>query len=331
MTPVQEHLRIHRRGDYFPCFQCPAAGRSMHVPGEIAMTIAKCPRCGESLRMGDGVTSITCPTCAARITSKVKAPAFTPPELPIHKTTPRSIARGNPFLWSSIALGLLLIAAVATIAILALRRPDTPVPVVAVKGPALASQQAVPNEPPTPAQSEPLPKQRETPIDKPEIKPAEPPTPLSVPEKKDPPKKPELRQNVREFLKAGAVASEFPYPLKLGDIGRLPSGESRKGSVVHVFQVIDKNTMLVTAAFSETVRGARGNQVVTTYENRPTNVLVKGVSTVGATDRAGFPMPHVLEVTGTTTYKTTLGTRTVFVLEPLDIESATRLWKSLPK
>jgi hypothetical protein len=111
------------------------------------------------------------------------------------------------------------------------------------------------------------------------------------------------------------------YPPKIGDFGKLYPGDT----IVNVRQVIDKNTMLVRVYYSVPGFKVLGGgppvkkRVVNTLETKEIMLMVKGVSTKGATDGAGFDLPQVFEVTDTETYKTAVGgSNTVFVIEPMD-------------
>lgn len=106
--------------------------------------------------------------------------------------------------------------------------------------------------------------------------------------------------------------------IKIGDFGRVYYDNSK----VNVLQVIDKNSMLVRVYYTVKgfkVLGKPGNQtVVDDFQTKELTLMVKGVSTKGATDGAGFDLPQVFEVTNTETYKTAGGSNTVFVIEIMD-------------
>lgn len=92
--------------------------------------------------------------------------------------------------------------------------------------------------------------------------------------------------------------ADWKRPWKVGDFGEL------SGSVV-VFQVIDTQTML-------------GSVV---YRDNPW-VMFKGFSTADLVDGRTADISGPLFVTGTTTYDTAAGgTKTVLVVEPLDVNS----------
>lgn len=109
----------------------------------------------------------------------------------------------------------------------------------------------------------------------------------------------------KDYLKEARKGPNYgtlSYPAKIGDIGKVYPGKEQR---VNVFQVIDKDTMLVKV-FPVNIKGG----VIFMVKNYPNK---------GATDGAGFDLDHPFEVTDTTTYKTALGgSNTVFVLEPLD-------------
>lgn len=132
---------------------------------------------------------------------------------------------------------------------------------------------------------------------------------------------------MNERLKRYADGTEFvygtlTYPLTIGDFGQIYAGTPR----VNVQQVVDANTMLIRVSYSVPAFKILGSQpgrqtVVESFQTEQITLMVKGVSTKGATDGAGFDLPQVFEVTGTKTYRTVGGgSNTVFVVEPLDTE-----------
>lgn len=99
------------------------------------------------------------------------------------------------------------------------------------------------------------------------------------------------------------------YPPKIGDFGQVEYGNTR----VHVYQVINENSMLIKTAYPDKARYA---------DNKPRSItlflMVKGISTKGATDRTGFDLPQVFEITDTETYETIDGSNTVFIITPMN-------------
>lgn len=87
--------------------------------------------------------------------------------------------------------------------------------------------------------------------------------------------------------------------LSIGNIGepRPPTYKSRK-PIFKVFQVIDGSNMLI--------------------ETGDTMTWVRGINTSGLTDGRTADLSGLFEVTGTKTYQATVGTNTVFVIEPFD-------------
>jgi hypothetical protein len=120
-----------------------------------------------------------------------------------------------------------------------------------------------------------------------------------------------LRLEKAEFEKPGFVyVPGMPNrDLKLGDMGMFPIG------VVSV-QIIDDENMLIehrwdTVGTKQFSRGTRHTQTL----------WAKGFSTKGLVDDAAMLRDVCVEVTGTTKYDTPDGaTRTVLVIEPLDLE-----------
>jgi hypothetical protein len=122
------------------------------------------------------------------------------------------------------------------------------------------------------------------------------------------------------------------YPPKEGDFGRVYPGEPS----VNVAQVIDGTTMLVRVYYGGgmTPRVGANGRYSGFQRVEPSEIvlMVKGVSTAGATDGKGFPLPQVFEVSGTEKYKTAIGgSNTVFVVKPLDTEKVETYIRSQSK
>lgn len=106
-------------------------------------------------------------------------------------------------------------------------------------------------------------------------------------------------------LKAGTYKPPVPEisfhakHLKVGDTGNLPE-------VCPIVQVIDKRNMLIQFSHSE-------EDLLLWLADR---------STAGVTDGQSVKISGVLWVSSTKTYRTNLGTKTVFVIEPLVPEPA---------
>ena len=128
----------------------------------------------------------------------------------------------------------------------------------------------------------------------------------------------------KDQLKKYTDGTEFyygslSYPPKIGDFGKVYPNDT----IVNVRQVIDKNTMLIRVYYivkGVKILGKPGNQVVVNdFQTKEVMLMVKSLSTKGATDGAGFDLPQIFEVTGTETYNTTFGSsNTVFIIEPID-------------
>lgn len=107
------------------------------------------------------------------------------------------------------------------------------------------------------------------------------------------------------------VYGSLTYPTKVGDYGTIYRGDSK----VKVAQVIDGSTMIITVYYEPSEARVPGRRVNATA----LSMKVKGVSTHGATDDAGFELPMIFRVSGTETIATVGGgSRTMFVLEPID-------------
>lgn len=114
------------------------------------------------------------------------------------------------------------------------------------------------------------------------------------------------QQRLAELNAGKLPADELLVPLTLGKIGYAG------GKICHVVQVIDDSTILA--------------DIHNSLASRPrdkASVLIRGITTVGVTDGSGLKLEQIFIVSGTERYDTAFGgTRTVFVLEPIDGLSA---------
>lgn len=133
----------------------------------------------------------------------------------------------------------------------------------------------------------------------------------------------EMKNQIKKYVEG----TEFyygilNYPPKIGDFGKIYSGDT----IVNVKQVIDKNIMLINVYYTinaTKIIGKPGNQTpISDFKTNKMILMVKGVSTKGATDGLAFDLPQIFEVIGTETYKNVLGgSNTVFVIEPIETKN----------
>jgi hypothetical protein len=133
----------------------------------------------------------------------------------------------------------------------------------------------------------------------------------------------ECKARLKELKGGGVWIGDLEYPVKVGNIGKLPNGDK----AVNVVQVIDAKTMLVRVLHSVPagvdIRGKPGSGqiAIPRNETKETILMVRDVSTAGAADGQGFALPQTFRVAGTETYKTETGSsRTVFVVKPMSSE-----------
>jgi len=101
--------------------------------------------------------------------------------------------------------------------------------------------------------------------------------------------------------------------LAVGSIGTLRTNDA------WVLQVVGKNEMLVREEWVIDIWTARNNRPVMKHRDVEKVFWLKGVSTEGVVDKSRLEYDKPLQITGTKTYDTAVGTSTVFVLEPIDL------------
>jgi len=143
-------------------------------------------------------------------------------------------------------------------------------------------------------------------------------------------------ENAKDFLdelQAGFIPEkinkadlrELSNPLKVGDKGTLPS------QYFKIFQILGKDQMLGHIRFSFTDYGGYNGRVVIGGRDLDVLVMVKKLSTEGLADSTLLTVDRIMTVTGTETYQTSFGTRTVHILEPVIVPKNKKAKEELAK
>lgn len=122
----------------------------------------------------------------------------------------------------------------------------------------------------------------------------------------------------------GGEKKKFSGRLQVGQIAYLDKNSPR------IEQILDKQNMLVEITIGE--RAYRSStipresrfltQIPMRYEPIKELVWIKGIDTFGLVDGKSVEIKQLMKITGTKTYETVMGSKTVFLFEPHKVENS---------
>lgn len=109
-------------------------------------------------------------------------------------------------------------------------------------------------------------------------------------------------------------ADDLTFPLKVGMVGKFTK---KNVEFFEVKLVLDAQEMIVSPMSSPTVKGGRVKKVLAPNAGpADAYIWVKGFPTAGIKNNEEIQLEGIFKVSGTKTYQTASGNKTVFVLEP---------------
>lgn len=130
-----------------------------------------------------------------------------------------------------------------------------------------------------------------------------------------------VRRYIERCERARAAALPLPLPPKKQDVGIFepPSAtDARRGRSIDVLEVVDEANAILRAWYAPQAR-RKGDS---TGEEDPTfvDLWIQGIDTSALAVGAPANLRQVFEVTGNKSFGTTCGSRSLPLLEPIDIE-----------
>lgn len=139
-----------------------------------------------------------------------------------------------------------------------------------------------------------------------------------------------VRQYIERCERARATHLPLPLPPKKQDVGIFepPSAtDARRGRSIDVLEVVDEDNAIMRAWYAPRAK-PKGHP---TREEDPTfvDLWIHGIDTSALAAGAPANLRQVFEVTGNKSFGTTCGSRSLPLLEPIDIERYQRRGQEL--